>query len=132
MNLLNFILSLTLVSCTTDPRAGAVAARMTNQEKYVAYERNGKTHTAAVFPFAGVYWSYDGIEGSRRTNISSDRRIPLLVGAGGNASNARWEDVGDVPLHPIPNACLPLAIYQQRLYGGTIMARDGHAICARR
>lgn len=125
------LLALLLSSCTTDRSAGANAASMLGEGTHVAFERNGQTDTAAVFPHKGQWWFYHPRFGSVETNIPATEPAPIWC----RAATERLPDASNIRRVPtlkfepslLDKHCLPSAIYLQRRFGGHIVAENGHA-----
>lgn len=133
MKLLLF--ALLLSSCSTGAgarrMAGANAAAMLGEGTHVAFERNGQTDTAAVFPHKGQWWFYHPRFGSVETNIPATEPAPIWC----RSATERLSDATNIRRVPtlkcepslLGKHCLPAAIYLQRTRGGHIVAENGHA-----
>lgn len=125
------LLALLLSSCTTDRLAGSSVAAMLGQRTHVAFQRNGQTDTASVFPHKGEWWFYHPRFGSVETNIPATEPAPLWC----RAATERLSDATNIRRVPtlkcepalLGKGCLPSAIYLQRCKGGTIKLSHHHA-----
>jgi hypothetical protein len=117
----SILCALLLCSCATDPNAGMVAARLTGQPEYLAFSRNGKADSAAVFPFAGKRYIYHPSFGS----------AALPPGDYPATACIPHSFLAQVQFEPrdafLPHGCLVRAIADVRAKGGRVAMANGDA-----
>lgn len=117
-----------LGSCQSDRNAGRVAARITGASAAMVFERDGREDTAAMFPFAGMWWIYHPDLGSRCTFITIDQPAPRWVHLwlDGVKGAPHFEPVRDGPVDAdLALGCLPRAIADVRAHGGSLRITPG-------
>lgn len=111
-----------LCGCESDRNAGMVAARIVGMPRYLAFERDGRADSAAVFPFNGVWWTYHPDTGSVPTHVPSTHAPPMAY------RPSEWLAVKPLPATADLNGgCLPRAISEVRKYGGAVVVSNHHA-----
>jgi hypothetical protein len=125
------LLMATLASCATDPNAGMVAARDAGLGTYLRFTRNGKPDSAALLPFEGKWWFYHPSNGSTSTGIPDSSPPPILavrLYLDGISGRPALDQVKSSPaVAELQNGCLPRALCEARLHGGSIQKFPGHA-----
>lgn len=125
MKLTLSIFLLCALSACTDPMAGMAAASSLGVRKCIAFEKDGRTETAAMIAYKGDWWFYHPTTSSRRTKVPTSKEPPLWVAPGG--TNPRWVDAKLVKcLVLMQNGCLPMALADHRRRGGRLVESLGH------
>jgi hypothetical protein len=117
----SILCALLLCSCTTDPNAGMVAARITGQSEYLAFSSNGKADSAAIFPHDGRRYIYHPSFGSRTLPEGDYPATACLPGSVMAPVLAEPRDAD------LLNGCLPRAIAETRKKGGRVVIAQNHA-----
>jgi hypothetical protein len=116
-------------SCTTDPNAGMVAARISGMPQYLSFQRNGSLESAALLPYKGQWWFYHPDTGSVPTMTPTSKEPPNYVALFLNGVETRpiWKDVKNEPADArLDMGCLPRALHSNRINGGVLIETRLH------
>ncbi len=122
--LTSIVLSVVLASCSTDPNAGMVAARIAGESHCLSFIRRGKADTAAMFRFNDYWYIYDHERGSQCTLTRATKPPPPWIHQwlDGVEGKGTWIPVSGEPKDAdLRNGCLPRAIAEARQRGGRIL-----------
>lgn len=123
--------ALLLCACSTDREMGKDAASAMGAGGYVAFQRNAKPDSAALFYWRGHWRLYHPTMGTEKLEACTDPwQMPLacVLSLPDASCPILWMQVPTTNQEPLlTNGCLPRAIREARLDGGGIAEEQNHA-----